>query len=206
MLSPRPRSGPRLIHLAWVAALIGSPAVAAEQPERPQVEARMAGVWLLDPELSQDWAAKIDQSAGPRQIRGGGGKDHLLPAGGGEGEVRRLALRDRLVAASEAVKTIEIEIEPREFRVITLDDDVRIFYLDRKHVRQRADGIKIEVESVWDGTSLKLLEKSGDGTSFSETYTYEAESDRLALLLVVTNDLLREPFSVRSVFVRASGN
>lgn len=164
---------------------------------------RIAGAWVLNPDLSQDWAPKIDASVGPAQMRGGGGRDNLLPKGGGQGEVKRFRLRQWLEGAAEALQQIEIELEPGEFKVVTTGDDVRIFYTTRKHVRQRDDGTKIEVESMWDGTSLTLLEKTDDGTSFSETYTYDPEHDRLALLVRVEDRQLQQPFQARSVFERA---
>ena len=184
-----------------VAALALAAGAAAQEPSPAQPDERFEGLWSVNERLSQPWGAKLEQSAGPDQLRGGG-RERLLPSGGGEGDLRRLRLRERLERASEAVRDIEIEVEPGEFKVISLDDDVRIFYLTRKHVRQRDDGVKVDVESVWDGKILTLIEKTDDGTTFSESYSYDAANDQLALVLLVNDEQFREPFLVRTVFDR----
>jgi hypothetical protein len=142
-------------------ALLAAPRGAqAQSANAPRLPPQMEGVWILNPDLSQDWAPKIEASVGPAQIRGGGGRDRLVPSGGGEGEKKRFWLRQWLESAAQAMQRIEVELEPGEFKVISLDGNVRIFYTTRKHTRQRDDGVKIEVESSWDGTSLTLLEKT----------------------------------------------
>ena len=128
------RAGWQRCVMGWVTAgaLLGPGAVAgALAQEQPG----LAGQWVRNVEQSQSWQDKLAMVADP--------------LGGRGDQPERRYFYAWLEGVFAHIDHLEIELASNEATIIFGDDMVRIFYLDRQHMRQSPEGVKIQAASRW---------------------------------------------------------
>jgi hypothetical protein len=164
--------------------LAGTLVLAGEHPD-------ITGRWRLNEQLSQDVQAKIVLSTGGDEVKS-------------DIELRRF--REALEDFVRGAQQIEVEQKADQVQFSYADDDVRIFYPGRQHVRQRAGGVKVKAAPRWEGESF-VVEQMLEGGVFEgakdiETYTLEEGGSRLGMMVHLDDKHLKEPLNARLVYDR----
>ena len=126
-------------------------------PTAAQERPNFSGVWDLNAERSDDAVQQINEAAGTAEIQGqsrGRGNTLLLPKGNERSEVERIELRNWMLQLEEQFRELEIVHEGDEFKTYYGEDGVRIFYLNRPHVRTDMKGRKLSCKTRWEGGQL----------------------------------------------------
>jgi hypothetical protein len=162
-----------------------------------------SGAWRLDPKRSDDVRARVEQAAGPDQVKAGGATGlTILPESGTRSEVERVELRRWMLALAEAVARLEIEQSPEEIKLYLGEESGRIFYFGREHVRQDSLGRKLKCRTRWQGEQLVLEEEGEKRHRLVEVFTLVPSLDQLIHALHFENALLEHPLDVRLVYQR----
>jgi hypothetical protein len=167
-----------------VITLAGCLAGAAGAAEHPD----LSGTWSFNEEQSQNLVAKIAAATGGDQARS-------------SPELGRL--REQLMTLARRGETIEIEQAADQVQMAYPNDDVRIFYPGREHVRQTPGGGKIRAVPRWEGESLVVEQALPDGAKSIETFSLEAEGRQLVVLLRLEAKRLKDMLTARLVYDRA---
>jgi len=168
-----------------VALLLGPCAVTtvAAQP-RPD----LAGRWVRNVDQSQSFKDKMAMVADP--------------LGGHRDQPERRYFYAWLKGVFAQIDHLEIELSGNEAKIIFGDDMVRIFYLDRKHMRQSPEGVKIQAASHWVDGDLVVEQAGEQGTKTTERFSLLEGGNQLAHLLRLEDKRLSEPLQIRTVFDR----
>jgi hypothetical protein len=184
---------PNGLALAVVLALAAS--AAAESPD-------LRGKWRLDPKRSDDARSRIEQAAGPAQVTGGGASGlTILPEANTRSEVERVELRQWMMGVAEQLERLEIEQTSEEVKLY-LGDNVRIFYLNREHVRQDTAGRKLKARARLEKERLVLEEVGDNGLKLVEAFTPVPANGWLLHALRFEHSLLKQPLELRLVYVK----
>jgi hypothetical protein len=163
----------------------------------------LRGTWRLDAKRSDDARARIEQVAGPAQVKGGGATGlTILPEANTRTEVERVELREWMMSLADQLGRLEIEQKPDEVKLSLADDNVRIFYLTREHVRQDSKGRKLKCHARLEGDRLVLEEVGDKGMRLVETLTPVPANGWLVHAVRFEHSLLKEPLSLRLVYVK----
>jgi hypothetical protein len=184
--------------LALGIVLVFAAGAAAQSPD-------LRGKWRLDPKRSDDPRARIEQVAGPAQVTGGGASGlTILPEGNTRSEVERVELREWMMTVADQLSRLEIEQTPEEVKLYLGDgnDNVRIFYLKREHVRQDAAGRKLKCRARLESERLVLEEEGDKGLKLVEAFTPVPANGWLIHALRFEHSLLKEPLELRLVYVK----
>ncbi len=168
----------------------------------------LAGVYHLNPGLSQDIAEKVKAAAGPASVASGpqwtGGVETWIPWGGGSSEPRRTELRDFLLATAPALQDVEIEQTADEVTTIHGEDGVRRFNLKRATSgSSAAGGETVTRQAHWEDGKL-VLESKGKDSRLLEVLTPIPTRNQLAYALRLEHKLLKAPLEVSLVYDRAA--
>jgi hypothetical protein len=190
------------VSIAVVLALAAwSGVVGAQQPPD------LRGIWRLDRSRSDDAIARVDQAAGPGQVKSGGATGlKILPEGNTRSEVERVELRDWMMGLAGQVGRLEIEQTGEEIK-LSLGEDadtVRIFYLTREHVRQDAQGRKLKCRALLEADKLVLEEVGENGWKLAEVLTPVPANGWLTHAVRFEHPLLKQPLSLRLLYVKES--
>jgi hypothetical protein len=180
--------------LVVVSALVLS-VVAATADDRPV----LTGTWRLQPQGSDDIEARITAWAGPGTTVGHG--DWISVGDRSTKEVDRIELRQLLLDRVQTLNDVEIKQDASEFTIVDGEIGVRIFYFDREHVRQTAEGVKLTCRTRWDGDKLVVDEK-GDKVRIVEVFTLVPGGSRLTRAVHLEHDLRKEPLDLRLLYER----
>lgn len=181
-----------------VAVLLGLPALAlASGPD-------FSGKWLLDPQRSDNLPARVDQAAGPGQVKEGGASGLTwLPELNTRSEVERVELRDWLMGVASQLDRLEVRQSASDIKLYHGDEIVRIFYFGRESVRNDGRGRKLRCRTRWQGEQL-VLEEEGDkdGAKVVEIMTLVPSVGQLLHVLRFENRLLKQPLELKLVYQR----
>lgn len=176
--------------------LAGASARGAEAPD-------LRGVWKLDPQRSDDIRARIDTAAGPAQVTGGGASGlTILPESNTRSEVERVEMREWMMGVADQLGRLEIQQTADQVKLYLGEDNVRIFYLGREHVREDGQGRKLKCRARLEGDRLVLEEIGDKGTKMREAFTPVPANGWLVHALRFENRLLKQPLELRLVYVR----
>jgi hypothetical protein len=166
------------------ALLLASGALALAQTPSP----RLAGAWTLNRSLSDDVEAKALEAVG-------GGKT----VGQSSVEGGRVELRRVILGILPALGAIEIEQSPAEIKLIDAEDNVRIFYFGREHLREGRLGKKLRCTTEWKGEQLVVSEVS-DQSRLTEVLTAVPARKQLLHVVRLEDGRLKTPLEVRLVY------
>jgi hypothetical protein len=190
---------PTLLTIVASTLLLGSPAArAADGPSA------LAGVWKLDHAQSTDIKARIEESAGSANMKGGPkwATETWFPWGTSFSEGQRLDLRAFLLATVPVFETVEIDVSPREVKTIHGASGVRIFNLTRTSAGTSAfSGETVKRRAVWKDGKL-TLESKGDG-KLLETITATADAPQIRYAVSFEHKTLKKPIELSLVYDRA---
>lgn len=166
---------------------------AAQTPAAPKdkAPAALAGRWTLNRSLSDDVEAKALEAVG-------GGKS----VGQGAEESGRLELRKVILGILPALETLEIEQTAGDIKLVDADDNVRIFYFGREHVREGRLGSKLRCTTEWKGEQLVVTETS-DERKLTELLTAVPARRQLLHVVRLEDKRLKAPLEVRLAYDRA---
>ena len=168
--------------------LAGSHALAQSPPD-------LTGTWTINRGLSDDVEAKVLEATG-------GGKT----VGQAAVEGPRVELRKAILALLPSFGQIEIEQSPAEIKYADADDNVRIFYFGREHVREGRLGGKLRTRVEWKGEQLLITEVSDDG-KLTELLTAVPARKQLLHVIRLEDKRLKAPLEVRLAYdAAASGS
>jgi hypothetical protein len=151
----------------------------------------LAGTWERNAEQSQIWQEKLAAVADP--------------LGGSGDQPERRYFYAWLETIFAQIDRLEIESSDTEVKIIFGEDLVRIFYLNRKHMRQGPEGVKIEASAEWRDGDLVLEQATKSGAKTIERLSLLDGGQRLAHLLRLEDKRLEEPLQIRTVFDRIKG-
>ncbi len=172
-------------------------------PTAAQERPNFSGVWDLNAERSDDAVQQINEAAGTAEIQGqsrGRGNTLLLPKGNERSEVERIELRNWMLQLEEQFRELEIVHEGDEFKTYYGEDGVRIFYLNRPHVRTDMKGRKLSCKTRWEGGQLVVEQTGEDKTRVFELYTLMPGGKQLILAIRWESKWLKQPLELRSVY------
>lgn len=175
-----------LISAAVVLASWATAALAQDQP------ANLAGHWTLNKALSDDIEAKALEAAGGRKTVG---KDAE--------EVDRLQLRTALLGLLPALASIDIEQSPAEVKLVDAEDNVRIFYFGREHVREGRLGRKLRCSTEWKGSQLVVTEIA-EGGKLTELLTAVPARKQILHVVRLEDKRLKAPLEIRLAYDAAA--
>ncbi len=188
--SPLPATSAAVLALFVVAP---APAPASEQTPV------LTGTWRLQQGASDNVEERVAAWAGPGKTVGHG--DWISVGDRSTSEVDRIELRKLLMDRVQTLKDVEITQNEREFTIVDGEIGVRIFYFDREHVRQTAEGIKLTCRTRWDGPKLVIDEK-GERVRILEVFTVVPDGSRLTRSVHLEHKLRKEPLDLRLLYDR----
>jgi len=179
--------------------ILGLSALPASAQEHPN----FSGLWDLNAERSDDAVQEINEAAGTTEIQGQSGprgNTLILPKGNERSEVERLELRNWMLQMEQQFRELEIVHEGNEFKTYYGEDGVRIFYLNRPHVRTDMKGRKLDCKTRWEGEQLVIEQTGADKTRVFEVYTLLPGGKQLILAVRWESKWLKQPLTLRSVY------
>jgi hypothetical protein len=153
-----------------------------------QAPPRLAGEWKLNRGQSDDLEAKVREAVG-------GGKT----VGQSAEEGARVELRKVILGILPALEEIEVEQSPTEVKLVDAEDNVRIFYFGREHVREGRLGKKLRCTTEWKGEQLVVSEVS-EKSRLTEILTAVPTRKQLLHVVRLEDDRLKAPLEVRLVY------
>lgn len=160
------------------------------------------GSWKLNPARSDDAVARIEEAAGPAQVKGGG-RERILPRLGAGEEVDRVRLRQWMLDRIKEFEDVAIEQSPTEFKIADVES-VAIFYFGREHVREIREGAKIRCRSYWKGPQL-VIEQTGDKMKTVQVLTLMPNGQQMIQAVRFESSLLKQPLELRRIYDRSAG-
>ena len=168
---------------AAVALVSWAPAALAQDPP-----ANLAGHWKLNKGLSDDVEAKALEAAGGRKTVG---KDAV--------EADRLELRTALLGLLPALGSLDIEQSSTEVKLVDAEDNVRIFYFGREHVREGRLGRKVRCSTEWKGSQLVVTEIA-EGGKLIELLTSVPSRKQVLHVVRLEDKRLKAPLEIRLAY------
>jgi hypothetical protein len=175
------RGGRFVTVVALAAALLPSAPASGQAPD-------LRGRFLRNDALSEDVERKALEALG-------GGKT----VGQDAQEASRVQMRQAILAILPALGQVEIEQAEGEVKIVDADDNVRIFYLGREHLREGRLGRKIRCSSAWKGEQLVVTESTDDG-KLTEVFTAVPAKRQLLYALRLEDRRLKTPLDLRIVY------
>jgi len=174
----------------------------AAAPARAQAPADFSGSWKLNPALSDDVKAKIEAAAGPASMTGahGVGGVGLLPRSGDVKEARRVQLRQFLLDGVGLFDHLDIKQTASDITIAHGDEDVRIFYFGREHVRNDVQGRKLRARNRWEGPQLIIEEDGEDKSRVIQILTAVPQRRQLVHNVRFENTALKEPLELKLLY------
>lgn len=178
-----------------VAAFAALPALAENPPD-------YSGSFTLNTKLSDDAVAKVEAAAGSAQLKGGGQGEvqRLIPRSTDASEVERVRLREFLLDRASALQDLKIEQTPKEIKIIHGEDDVRIFYFGRDHVRNDRRGRKLQCKSRFEAGRLIVEELGEDKTRIVDVLTLVPSRRQIVYGILFESQNLKEPLQINLVY------
>jgi hypothetical protein len=181
------------------ALLLGLPLLAQEHPD-------FSGKWTLNAKLSESVESKINDAAGGESVKGHTGfgpQGHpgfgIFPVTGLGKDVDRVTLRRVILDAVASLDRIEVSQTPLEIKHVDSQDNVRIFYLTREHVRVGRDGQRVKCHTEWQGEKL-VITQEGDSVKLLEVLSRLPGRDQLVYSMRLENDKLKKPLELTLVY------
>ncbi len=161
-----------------------------------------SGSFTLNPKLSDDAAAKVEAAAGSAQLRGGGQGElqRLVPRSTDGSEVDRVRLREFLLDRVRSLQELKIEQTAKEIKIIHGEDEVRIFYFGRDHVRNDRRGHKLKCKSRFEGGRLIVEELGEEKTRIVDVLTLVPSRRQIVYGILFENQDLKEPLQLNLVY------
>ena len=177
------------------AALVTGSARAAAPPD-------LRGKWKLDARRSDDARARIEQIAGPAQVKSGGATGlTILPESNTRSEVERVELREWMMGLADQLGRLEIAQTADEVKLY-LGDGVRIFYFGREHLREDAQGRKLKCRARLESDRLVLEESGDNGLKLVEALTPVPANGWLVHAVRFEHARLKQPLELRLIYVK----
>jgi hypothetical protein len=175
----------RVLALATVSCLL-LPALAAAADDHPD----FTGVWLFNPERSDDLVAAVQEAAGSDYTTGDIKNDIL-----------RLWIRQWLLGVLEDPESAYLTVEQtdRDFKT-GLGDEVAIYYFGREAASRGPFGGTLKVTAEWQGEQLILTRKSEDGGKITAVYTLMPGGKNLIVAYRLEHKQLKKPLEARMIF------
>ena len=177
----------------------------AAAPAGAQAPADFSGSWVINTKLSDDVKSKVEAAAGPESMTGahGVGGVGLLPRPGDVKEAKRVELRQFLLDRVGLYDLVDIKQTATEITIAHGDEDVRIFYFGREHVRNDAQGRKLRCRNRWDGSQLVIEEEGEDKNRVIQVLTAVPQRNQLIHNVRFENPALKEPLDLKLLYDRA---
>ena len=151
------------------------------------------GVWLFNPERSDDLRAVVEESVGPAATQGDIKKD-----------IVRIWIRQWLVSVLQDPESAYLTIEQTERDFKTgLADEVAIFYFGRVASTRGPLGGTLKASVKWQGEQLVLEKKAEDGGRIVALYTLMPDGKNLVVAYLLEHKTLKKPLEARMIFDRA---
>ena len=177
----------RLLALSALCALV-VPAAALEAQEPPD----FSGVWEFNQKRSSDLRSKIEEAVGPDATTGDVKKDLV-----------RVWIRRWLLGVIDDPDSRFLTVEQTDTDFKTgLGDEVSIYYFGREAASRGPLGGTLKVSIAWEGTQLRLQEKSEDGGRIAALYTLLPPGDTLLVAYRLEHKTLIKPLEVTMFFQR----
>jgi len=178
------------------AVLLAATAAPAAPPD-------LNGKWRLDPSRSDGVAEKIGQSAGANQVKSGGATGlTIIPEANTRSEVERVEMREWMLGRAAQLGRLEIVQTADEVKIYTADDEGRIFYLNRDHMREDSHHRILKCRARVEGAKIRLEETGGERLKVIETLTPVPANNWLIYVLRFEHKLLKEPLQLRLLYVK----
>jgi hypothetical protein len=177
----------------------------AAAPAGAQAPVDFSGSWVINTKLSDDVKSKVEAAAGPESMTGahGVGGVGLLPRPGDVKEAKRVELRQFLLDRVGLYDLVDIKQTATEITIAHGDEDVRIFYFGREHVRNDAQGRKLRCRNRWDGSQLVIEEEGEDKNRVIQALTAVPQRNQLIHNVRFENQALKEPLDLKLLYDRA---
>jgi len=183
------------------AGLVALPALTLADPPD------FSGAWRLDPKRSDDARSRIEAVAGSEQVKGGGASGlTILPESNTRSEVERVELRKQMLDAVAQLERLEIHQGSSEIKLYQGEEGLRIFYFDREHVRESAQGQKLKCRTRWQGEQLVLEEEGEKGLRLVEVLTLLPSRRELIHAVRFESSLLKDPLNLRLMYRREASS
>jgi hypothetical protein len=177
----------------------------AAAPAAAQAPADFSGSWVINTKLSDDVKSKVEAAAGPESMTGahGVGGVGLLPRPGDVKEAKRVELRQFLLDRVGLYDLVDIKQTATDITIAHGDEDVRIFYFGREHVRNDVQGRKLRCRNRWDGSQLVIEEEGEDKNRVIQVLTAVPQRNQLIHNVRFENPALKEPLDLKLLYDRA---
>jgi hypothetical protein len=162
------------------------------------------GHWRVDDAKSDDAHKRIDEGAGPGQVKNAG-RTRLIASSGQTKEVDRVALRDQLLALAGDTRDMEIAQTAAELKIST-SEQVRVHYFGREHSRESLAGQALKCTLSWKGEQLLIDQRGAEGLHVMELLTLLPGGHELIHVVRFEHSLLVKPFEIKRVYTRASAD
>jgi hypothetical protein len=150
------------------------------------------GVWVFNPERSDDVRARVEESVGPETT-----------SGDIKNDIVRIWIREWLLSVLEDPESAYLTVEQTEKDFKTgLGDDLSIYYFGREASSRGPMGGTLKVSARWQGEQLVLTKKSEDGGQITALYTLIPGGKNLIVAYRLEHKRLRKPLEVRMIFDR----
>jgi hypothetical protein len=165
--------------------LVPGLAAATDRPD-------FTGVWLFNPERSDDLVAAVEASAGPAESSGDIKKN-----------IARLWIRQWLLSVLENPDSAYLTVEQSDKDFKTgLGDEVAIYYFGRVAASRGPFGGTLRVSAEWQGEQLVLTKRADDGGKITAVYTLLPGGKSLSVAYHLEHKRLVKPLDARMVFDR----
>jgi hypothetical protein len=176
-----------------LALLLALPAVAAARAQgkaKTPAPADLSGVWILNPELSDDTRDEMHETMEGRGGGSGGGPPPMSPGGGragppgggpGAGGPSGADPQERMRALFEPAEEIWVTQTPAEIEVDEVYGRLRRFRPNGR--KYKTDNGTAEIQSEWKDGQLRVKTERGRGAKEVETWELSPDGRRLTVRL-----------------------
>jgi hypothetical protein len=183
----------RMLGLLAAALLLAAPVTAVD----------LTGTWRVDEAKSDNAVARIDEGAGPGQVKSAG-RTRIIASSGQTKEPDRVALREQLLALAAESHEVDVVQTDAELRISTAEK-VRVHYFGREHARNTTTGVPMKCNMRWKGDQLVIEQKGDDGLRVTELFTLMPGGAQLMHQVRFEHDLMPKPVEIRRVYDRVPG-